>query len=108
VDIGLLVLLVVGFSWLAREIARVQRGQRIVEKELERIASALDLPARTQPMIRCPKCASLYVPDLTGCPRCGRAKSPDATLVQVSAAAIDPVSLTARASEPPSIRPLST
>lgn len=106
-DIALLILLVGGFSWLAREIARVERGQRILEKELERIASALGLPPRSQSVIRCPKCATLYAPDLTGCPRCGKAKPPNATLVQVSATEIDPVSLTAPAAEPASIRPLS-
>jgi hypothetical protein len=107
VDITFVVVLLVGFGWLSREIARLRRGQQIAEEELQRITSALGLPPRSQPMIRCPKCATFYAPDLTGCPSCGRAKPSGAVPELVRAAAIDPVTLTAPSSEKTSASSLS-
>ena len=75
-------------AWSLRTLARIQQDQAALFSELERIARALGVPPRQQPMISCPRCNSLYAPSLTGCPQCGSAKprSPAMVLVPVPAA----------------------
>jgi hypothetical protein len=97
-DFGILLLLVLaltGFGWIHREFGRARRDRAAMVAELERIASALGQPARTQPMIRCTKCGTFYGLGHSGCPACGKAKPEDATPIPIRVSAIDPERQTA-------------
>jgi hypothetical protein len=73
--------------WAVRSLGRIRRDQLALFQELDRVATALGVPPRRQPMVPCPRCGTCYAPDLTGCPRCGRAKPKNATPVSVHVSA---------------------
>jgi hypothetical protein len=97
-SIVLLGLLIAACSWVAHQLSSIRADQRTTFEELARIVSALGLPPRQRPMIRCSRCRTFFAPELTGCPSCGKAKPPNAGVVSVPSAAVDPETLTAPAS----------
>jgi uncharacterized OB-fold protein len=89
-ELFVLVSLVVAGEWVRRSFAELRRGQAAILAELDRLAATAGLSPLQVTMLRCPRCASAYSPELTGCPTCGAAKSAAATPISVNARDVDP------------------
>lgn len=61
VNLALFIAFVAAGARILRTLAELRRNQRILSEDLDRIADHLGVPPRLQSMIRCPRCASLYL-----------------------------------------------